>query len=156
MKKIAILLIALCFTTNIIVAQDSPCLLDGKQSDETEIKKVIESFVKGVDNQNGEEIIKTFYEGSTLFAFAPDGKKIILLPAEQFAKLHQEKKFGGQNRTFDIKDLSVTDGLQASANVDAYNEKVFYNYRLTFIKQDGKWLIVNMMQRSRPQASKSK
>ena len=155
MKKIAALLITCCFITNIIVAQNTPCALSS-DSDEKEVRKVVENFVKGIDLQDGDQILKTFYEGSSLNAFAPDGKKIITLPAKQFAQMHQDKKFGGQNRELKISELSVTDGLQASASVDAFNEKVFYNYRLTLIKQDGKWLILSMMQRSRLQTKEAK
>ena len=156
MKKLAIILIALCFITNISNAQETSCLTETNQADEVAITKIIETFVKGIDEQDGEKIAKTFYEGSSLNAFAPDGKKIITVSSEQFAKLHQDKKFGGQVREVKIKHLTVTDKLQASASVDAFNEKVFYNYRLTFIKQDGKWLIISMMQRSRPQKVQKK
>ena len=150
MKKILIALIALSFTMNIIAAQDTAWVTSGKiDADKVAIREVIKTFVKGIDKQDGAQILKIFYEGSSLFAFKPDGKGIVTLPAKQFAAAHQAKKFGGQDREFTIKDLSVTDGLQASANVTAFNEKVFYNYRLTFIKQEGKWLIINMMQRSR-------
>ena len=161
MQKFAIIFVTLFFITNISLAQaslvqDAPCLGNDDLADETGIRKVIKTFVKGIDNQNGDEIMKTFYEGSSLFAFKPDGKGIVTLSAKQFAAAHQAKKFGGQKREFHVKDLSVTDGLQASANVTAFNEIVFYNYRLTFIKQEGKWLIVNMMQRSRQRHSAKK
>ena len=156
MLKFKVFILTICFTINMVAAQEISNQSDKTRTDENEVRKLINNFIKGIDKQKGEQIIRTFYEGSSLYAFAPDGKKIITVSAKDFARLHEEKKFGGQERKLEIKDLTITDGILASANVTASNETVFYNYRLTFIKQEGKWLILNMMQRSRPQYGKSK
>ncbi|MEO9869892.1 nuclear transport factor 2 family protein [Ekhidna sp.] len=122
-----------------------------QSKDETEaVKTVITKLVEGVDKQDGKMLADVFHETSGIFAFTPDGTGMLTVTAEQFAGMHASGKFGGRKRKMEIKGLDINDeGLIASAIVHAYDKKVFYDYRLTLFKIDGKWGIVSFGQRSR-------
>tara|TARA_R110002073_G_scaffold188346_2_gene347062 strand:- start:588 stop:1034 length:447 start_codon:yes stop_codon:yes gene_type:complete len=120
-----------------------------QESDLASIAQLIHDFGAGVDRQDGPLLERAFYQEGVVYGFSADGASIITLPAQQFATLHEEKRFGGQQRELLIQGLSVTDGLLASASVNAFNDEVFYNYRITFIKTDGAWKILTATQRSR-------
>ena len=120
-----------------------------EESDLASLAELIHDFTEGVDRQSGAALERAFYPDGVVYGFTADGESIITLGAEQFAALHEEKRFGGQHREVAIAGLSVTDGLLASASVDAFNDEVFYNYRITFIKLDSTWKILTATQRSR-------
>ena len=120
------------------------------KEDTKAVKSVINKLVQGVDTQDGKMLMDAFHTTSGLFAFTPDGSSMLTVTAEQFAGMHASGKFGGRKREMKIKSLEINEeGLIASAVVHAYDSKVFYDYRLTFFKIDGKWAIVSFGQRSR-------
>lgn len=114
------------------------------------VKNVINKLVRGVDNQDGKMLLEAFHETSGLFAFTPDGSNMLSVTADQFAGMHASGKFGGRERKMEIKSLDINDeGLIASAVIHAFDDEVFYDYRLTLFKIEGKWGIVSFGQRSR-------
>lgn len=139
---ISFLAICVCFSAN---ATGQPSALD-----KTEIERVVRSFTAGIDQQDGALIRQSLHEEAMVHGFNADGSGLISVAGSQFADLHEAKRFGGQQRQLEINELSVSEGLQASANIDAFNAEVYYNYRMTLVKLDNNWSILHVVQRSRP------
>lgn len=116
-------------------------------NDKEDIKQVITDLVKGIDEQDGDRILRTFRENATLQA--TNQGKIIAVPYDQFAKMHASKRFGGRQREMTIESIDITDGIIANAKVVAQDDVVHYVYYLNLSKTDGKWLIQGFMQHSK-------
>lgn len=116
-------------------------------SDKTEIEALIEALMKGVDEQNGDMILKNFRENATIQA--TNQGNIISVEYKQFAAMHSSKKFGGRDRKVKIESVDTVDGILGTAKVVAYDSKVHYTYYLNFSKVDGKWLIQSFLQHSK-------
>ncbi len=140
--KTTLLILCAFFSSSIVYSQS--------KKEKEALKMTISKLVDGVDKQDGEMILSAFHKTSGLFAFTPDGSDMLSVSAEQFAGMHASGKFGGRERKMEIKALNINDeGLIASAVVHAFDDQVFYDYRLTLFKIDGKWGIVAFGQRSR-------
>lgn len=118
--------------------------------DRSAILDTIRHLTDGVDTQDGAMLSNAFHEDAAIFATSPDGDELIALPAAAFAKVHAEKRFGGQKREATVASLDITEGLIANAKVVAENDDIYYTYYLGFVKLDGKWKIQSFLQRSRP------
>ncbi len=121
-----------------------------ESQDEFKIRQVIAKFTDGVDSQDGEAPREALPSEGVIYGFTADAASLLKLEPATFADLHAEKRFGGEPREVSIDNLSITDGLLASASVFATNEDVFYNYRLVLVKLDSTWKILSVTQRSRP------
>ncbi|MEM7500801.1 MAG: nuclear transport factor 2 family protein [Pseudomonadota bacterium] len=118
--------------------------------DRSAILDTIRLLTDGVDTQDGAMLSDAFHEDAAIFATSPDGTELVALPAAAFAKVHAEKRFGGQTRSATVANLDITEGLIANAKVIAENDAVHYTYYLGLVKLDGDWKIQNFLQRSRP------
>ncbi len=122
-------------------------VMSNPMNDESDIKKVVMALMNGVDQQNGDMIIKTFRDNATVQA--TNQGKIISVDYKQFAEMHASKRFGGRDRKVEIESVEVTDGIMARAKIIAYDDKVHYVYYLNFSNTDGQWLIQNFLQHSK-------
>ncbi len=112
-----------------------------------EIETLISTLIDGIDQQDGPKIASVFSENASLFA--TNQGNIMSVPPQQFAELHESKKFGGRERELKVIQLDITDDITASAKVEAFDDTVHYVYYLTFTKTDGRWLIQTFLQHSK-------
>ncbi len=108
------------------------------------IKEAIIAMVKGVDTQDADKLTLGFWEDAAIFATR--GKEILTVPVEQFIALHKAKKFGGQERDYEIKALMINKAGIAHAQVIAQNDNIFYEYQLGFTRKEGTWRIQTFLQ----------
>ena len=124
----------------------SPCHAD----DRDDILQTIERFSEAVDNQDGAALRSAFHENAALFATNQAGDALVSMPADTFAKLHAEGRFGGQAREVQVNELHVVDGLLGNAVVVSRNAEVHYTYYLGVAKLNDSWKIQSLLQRSKP------
>jgi len=110
------------------------------------INLAIKNMVKGKDMQDGAKIALGFWDDAAIFATR--GSDILTVPLQQFIDLHQSKKLGGHNRTFEVKSLTINPSGIASALVVAQDQKVHYEYHLGFTLKKDQWRIQTYLQHS--------
>ena len=115
-----------------------------ENNNEKDIKKAITAMVKGVDTQDSNKIALGFWDDAAIFATR--GTEVLTVPVAQFIALHKAKKFGGQDREFEIKNLMINEAGIAHAQVIAQNENIFYEYQLGLTKKEGTWRIQTFLQ----------
>lgn len=113
------------------------------------IREVIRTFASGVDEHDGDRLRQVLSDNAALFATNPAGDALIVVSPEQFADLHEQKRFGGQPRELSIDDIHVTDNLVANATARAFNAELRYTYYLGLVRLNGEWKIQTLLQRSR-------
>ena len=109
-------------------------------SEEMQMKKTIESYVKGADEQVVELVENAFHDDFQVFAHSEGSIQVI--DKNTYLELLKAKKIGGSTRQIEYLDLSVDD-LVGTARVNLVGEDVTFHDHLSLIKEEGNWKIVS-------------
>ena len=124
------------------------CLPCGAEKNAS-VDAVVRAFALAVDQQDGVVLREVFRPDAAIFATNPAGDALINVSAGDFARLHEEKRFGGAERRVVIDSVAIVDDLLANVKLRAFNDSLHYTYFLGLAKLNGEWQIQTFLQRSR-------
>jgi hypothetical protein len=109
----------------------------------TEVREVIELFVKAGDARNTEQLDTALHDHFRVVANQLMGSAAInVISKEQYLSLMREGKLGGDTRTLDIQSLEVI-GKNASAKVKIIGKALTFGSFYHLIQNnEGQWQLV--------------
>lgn len=112
------------------------------QNDQSQIEKVIQTYVQGGDHNNSKEFT-ALLDANFRVAFSDASKgEVSMLDKDTYSMLIDTKKFGGDKRKIHFTQVDVYGGINATAKVKLEGEKAtMYNY-ISLAKLNGKWMII--------------
>ena len=110
------------------------------QSEEINMKKTIESYVRGADEQNIELVESVFHNNFQVFAHSEGSVRV--LDKQTYLKLLETGKIGGSKRQIEYLDIHADD-LVGTARINLVGETVTFHDHLNLIKENGSWKIVS-------------
>ncbi len=109
-------------------------------SEEIQMKKTIESYVQGADEQVVELVENAFHDNFQVFAHSKGSIRV--LDKNTYLELLKAKKIGGSKRQIEYLDLNVDDPV-GTARVNLVGDEVTFHDHLSLIKEEGSWKIVS-------------
>lgn len=133
MKAIKVILAVMFISLTTISAQEENNLA---------VKKVVEQYVKAIDNRNVDQLEKVLADNCTITNINKVTNKTTNLSKDDLINLIQESKTGGWQRNLNIKSVDVT-GKAATAKFEIIDSKINQNGFITLLEDNNGWKIVN-------------
>lgn len=116
--------------------------VQSETSTEKAIRKVIETFVKGGDQQDVSMLESVLHESYRVVWNDPANDKVSVLDRATYLSFIEQKKFGGDKRELKIESISIQDESNASVKLFLDGKAADFKGLLSLVKADGKWQLV--------------
>ncbi|KAA3602848.1 MAG: hypothetical protein DWQ06_06665 [Calditrichaeota bacterium] len=118
-----------------------------EKEDREAIRQTISYFVQSGDTQSSKLGKKSLHEDCKQIILGNIGeteKGFMEMPTSVYLKMLDEKKIGGDKRTFEISSLEVSNQT-ASAKVKIYSEKHTFTDFISLAKFGNEWKIIGIL-----------
>ncbi|MFK7926157.1 MAG: nuclear transport factor 2 family protein, partial [Bacteroidia bacterium] len=116
--------------------------VQSETSTEKAIRKVIETFVKGGDQQDVSMLEGVLHESYRVVWNDPANGKVSVLDRATYLSFVEQKKFGGDTRELKIESISLQNEANASVKLFLDGKAADFKGLVSLVKADGKWQLV--------------
>lgn len=116
--------------------------VQSETSTEKAIRKVIETFVKGGDQQDVSMLEGVLHESYRVVWNDPANAKVSVLDRATYLSFVEQKKFGGDTRQLKIESISLQNEANASVKLFLDGKAADFKGLVSLVKADGKWQLV--------------
>lgn len=113
-----------------------------RAGDTEDLKQVAQKFVTYIDQNEAEKLRALLHP--ELKQFVALNGQIIPFKANDFVQMIADKKIGGVPRKVTFKSVEIVRDNTADVILNAVSEEYDFMYQLSLMKQDAKWIIVNI------------
>lgn len=107
-----------------------------------EIATIIQDYTQGADTRDVKRVASALHPTSVQYVKPPQG--LLTLDRDEYLKLLESGKIGGEDRTLDIRAIDVAGGNVAMATVEIEGAMRFLQY-ISLVKTENGWQIVSIL-----------